>query len=627
MKNNMKKFLSVFLAVVMVAGIVPFGSFIAPIEASASSATYDKEYYYPSGTTFIYELAVAARPGGYVWNNGKCADDLSGKGYTVLDQDCNAGAGGNYVKSGYKKNSTESTAIRDIGFYGAGSPPATYTYNGCTYHLVQIGYDDGDSTGAIDFNKKASGDYIYMYYTTDPNAGPPITNMDYEGNSLTNDSGSECQTSCKWIYHSDSSLIGQTTDLNKGAGGDDIAYFYKQTGTEVDTSALHSAITTADNLLANSSRYVSVSDLQTAVNNAKTIVNDYNADGLSDGYDQTAINDATAAINSAINALQTTIYFDGNGGTVSVASTPITIGGNSTWTYNGDYSTFSASRTGYTFKGWSTSNTTSPSDTGNYFPVGGTSISGGFNTTFYAVWEANKYTVVFDSLLDVSKWNTSSANNGVISNVGNGGFTLTSNDGVGEATSVSPLFPVTAGKNYVVDMEFEGTNWDVYIFFYDANTSSGTGLEFVDGATRRFSSSGVGNFDENGNAVFTAPTGAVRAVIRVDANGANNAVTYRNIKVYEQGTVEDGVSYTPSQTVTYDSAYGTLPTPTKDKYDFLGWFKADGTQITSSTTVKQTDTLYVYSKWDRSGFTVTWKNHDGTVLETDEGVAAGTTPT
>ncbi len=636
MKNNMKKFLSVFLAVVMLVGIAPVGGFIAPVEASAaSSATYDKEYYYPAGTAFANDLAVAIREYS-AWSGGRqdaCKEYLTNAGYTLWGKNMNDGKNADYIHVGYKMAVTESNVIRAVAAYNGGNPPSTYSYtmNGhsVTFNLVTKGYDNSGtvSSTSIDLNSDAGGDYIFLYYTTDPNAGPPISSFDYDESS-TNNSDSSAQIPVFWLNTGgEKGKAGEAADLNAGAGGDYIYEFYGQTGTEVDTSALHTAITNGESYIANSSRYVSVSDLQTAVNNAKTIVNDYNADGLSDEYDQDAIDEATKAINKAIDNLLTTIYFDGNGGTVTLESTPITIGGNSTWTYNGDYSAFSASRTGYTFKGWSTSNTTSPSDTGNYFPVGGTSISGGFNTTFYAVWEANKYTVVFDSLLDVSKWNTSSANNGVISNVGNGGFTLTSNDGVSEGTSTSPLFPVTAGKNYVVDMEFEGANWDVYIFFYDANTSSGTGLEFVDGAARRFSSSGVGNFDENGNAVFTAPTGATRAVIRVDANGANNAVTYRNIKVYEQGTVEDGVSFSPSQTVTYDSAYGTLPTPTKDKYDFLGWFKADGTQITSSTTVKQTDTLYVYSKWERSGFTVTWKNHDGTVLETDEGVAAGTTPT
>ena len=622
MKNNMKKLLSVFLAVVMVAGIVPFGGFVAPIEASASSATYSKEYYYTNGTSFLStDMALALPNTSWIGSvqSGSAEKKLSNNGYNVCSQDLNDGAGGEYLYFGWKTTTDPANAIRALGVYNGSNPPASYNanVNGGTYTFYPVNKyfpkkSDTLTTGTCDLNIGAGGDYVYLYYCTDPNYGPPLTDFDWEGDSSTNDSGNICQTSVNWINTTET-----PANLNSGSGGKDVHFFtHSRVDTQVNTSSLHSAITTADNLLANSSNYVSVSNLQSAVNTGKTIVNDYNADGLSCNYDQTAINNATNAINSAINALQTTVTLNGNGGNVSASSFNVTVGSATTVNYN--VSSYTASRTGYTFKGWATSASATSGST--------STVSAGLKPTLYAVWEANKYTVIFDSLLDVSKWNTSSASNGVISDVGNGGFIITSNDGVSAANSTSPLFPVTAGKNYVVDIDIEGTNWDVYIFFYDDSTTSGLGIDFADGPDRRFSSSGIGNFDENGNGVFTAPAGATRAVIRVDANGANNAVTYRNIKVYEQGTVEDGVSYTPSQTVTYDSAYGTLPTPTKDKYDFLGWFKADGTQITSSTTVKQTDTLYVYSKWERSGYTVVWKNHDGTVLETDEGVAAGSTP-
>lgn len=56
-----------------------------------------------------------------------------------------------------------------------------------------------------------------------------------------------------------------------------------------------------------------------------------------------------------------------------------------------------------------------------------------------------------------------------------------------------------------------------------------------------------------------------------------------------------------SQTVYYDSAIGTLPTPTRAGYEFLGWFTSSsgGTQITTSTK-PQGDKTY-YAQWKAQG--------------------------
>lgn len=57
---------------------------------------------------------------------------------------------------------------------------------------------------------------------------------------------------------------------------------------------------------------------------------------------------------------------------------------------------------------------------------------------------------------------------------------------------------------------------------------------------------------------------------------------------------------TTSKTVTAGSTYGTLPTPTRSGYKFLGWFTSasGGTQITSSTTVSLSANQTLYAHWD-----------------------------
>lgn len=59
-----------------------------------------------------------------------------------------------------------------------------------------------------------------------------------------------------------------------------------------------------------------------------------------------------------------------------------------------------------------------------------------------------------------------------------------------------------------------------------------------------------------------------------------------------------GIVNTPTKEVTYNQTYGDLPTPTKDGYNFIGWFTDEnsGNQITQDTIVKITnnETLYAH---------------------------------
>ena len=60
----------------------------------------------------------------------------------------------------------------------------------------------------------------------------------------------------------------------------------------------------------------------------------------------------------------------------------------------------------------------------------------------------------------------------------------------------------------------------------------------------------------------------------------------------------DGGQVDPtSKTVTYDSKVGTLPTPTKSGKVFLGWFDEDGVQYTSETVYKVNGNTTLTARW------------------------------
>ena len=315
----------------------------------------------------------------------------------------------------------------------------------------------------------------------------------------------------------------------------------------------------------------------------------------------------TSALTSAEAGLHTNLTLDANGGALGAGvPSPVAMNvgaGTSVSFNNADVKdAFYATRTGYTFLGWSTDKnaTTAPA-----------TVTVGFNDTVYAVWQANKYQVVFDNLVDYPAWNKA-AGNGTVSDITDNGFTITSNDGAGESTSESPYFPVTPGKKYKVHMDITGTAWDVYIFFCDAD---GNWVDFKDGASNRYSTGGSTGVDPE-NAIFTAPDKAevVKAKIRVDANGSNNTVRFENIRVFEVDNENADISYEAPIMVTYDQPFGTLPTPTRTGYEFQGWVDESGTPYASSTKVAITETLRLYSTWEIGTYTITFDTDGGTAI-------------
>lgn len=91
----------------------------------------------------------------------------------------------------------------------------------------------------------------------------------------------------------------------------------------------------------------------------------------------------------------------------------------------------------------------------------------------------------------------------------------------------------------------------------------------------------------------------------------------------------NGGSVSPtSKTVTYDSTYGDLPTPSKTGYSFQGWFTAasSGTQISSGTKVNITGNQTLYAHWNNgNSYTVSFDGNGGTASSASKKVTYGGT--
>lgn len=119
---------------------------------------------------------------------------------------------------------------------------------------------------------------------------------------------------------------------------------------------------------------------------------------------------------------------------------------------------------------------------------------------------------------------------------------------------------------------------------------------------------------------------------------STTTVVTKNITYYAQWSINsytltfnpNGGTVTPtSKDLEYNSAYGTLPTPTRASdaqytYTFAGWYTAatGGTQVTATTKMAAKDTT-VYAHWTSNtrSYTVSYKTTYGTLNRTSQSVA------
>ena len=153
-------------------------------------------------------------------------------------------------------------------------------------------------------------------------------------------------------------------------------------------------------------------------------------------------------------------------------------------------------------------------------------------------------------------------------------------------------------------------------YWYIDGINTRVSAEGQDGSTPQITIGSNGNWFINGVDTGESAVNLDYYTVTLDLNG---------------GTVEDMMSFQNKYTVREGHTIPELPIPTKDSFEFLGWYTGlDQTSDRFTTTTQVYSDLNltaVYRSLAEDTYTIKWINHDGSELEVDNDVLYGTTPT
>ena len=138
------------------------------------------------------------------------------------------------------------------------------------------------------------------------------------------------------------------------------------------------------------------------------------------------------------------------------------------------------------------------------------------------------------------------------------------------------------------------------------------------------------------NTTFTAASGDITSLadgtyyVRYAADDNHNASPSTTVTVAAGGKLTvtfetNGGSEVAAKEVCYGNTI-TEPTTTKDCYTFGGWYRENTLTNAYNFEDGVIDNITLYAKWNVDTYTITWKNDDGTTLETDATAECGSTP-
>lgn len=317
----------------------------------------------------------------------------------------------------------------------------------------------------------------------------------------------------------------------------------------------------------------------------------------------------------------TTTTANSTGGTASVNKSSVEYGGSAIWT--------ATPSTGYNFSKWSNGSTTNPLIVSNITA----------NTHITPIFVLKSYTVT---------WNPNGGTVDPTSTTKTHGSTL--------GTLPTPTRAADVQYTYTFKGWFTATTGGTQISASTTVTGNVTYYAHWTAAKRSYTATFNGNggstpspssiTKEYNTALGTLPTctrtGYTFLGWYTASSGgtkiSTTTVVTKDITYYAQWSINsytltfnpNGGTVTPtSKDLEYNSAYGTLPTPTRASdaqytYTFAGWYTAatGGTQVTAATKMAAKDTT-VYAHWTSNtrSYTVSYQTTYGTLNRTSQSVA------
>lgn len=236
--------------------------------------------------------------------------------------------------------------------------------------------------------------------------------------------------------------------------------------------------------------------------------------------------------------------------------------------------------------------------------------------SLYADWGINKYTLTYTAGNNGSLTGTTSQE----VEYGNSGTAVTAVPNTGyrfikwsDDSTANPRTDTNVMGPIAVEAEFAAIEYTItYHLDGGTNHEDNPATYTIESDTITFENATKTGYTFGG--WYDAATGGNK-VTQIDSGSTGNVDLYAYWTANEYTVTFDaqgGTVEPASKSVTYDVAYGALPTPTKTGHTFLGWFtQADGrVKITGDTTVETANDHTLYALWEHIIYTVTFKAGD-----------------